>query len=423
MAHFTEPTARDESGHRAYEYYWLKQLPLPLLNGMIYALRGSQGRPFRTVANAANEIARVYLKDQRPAAYLKAKSDYLAFNDPLGDALHTPEPLPLPVSQESPLAPATPSASPISVDLSNYVTKGEFGEAIASTVASVNAAITRGLKETEGAYSAGLDAIRKDCQSAIAECIKAASLPRELHIVHPDSTSTNVGKAHKAFPQLLAMLATGANVWLAGPAGSGKTTAAEQCAKALGVPFYSCGAISYEEKLTGFQTANGTTIRTEFREAWEHGGVFLWDEIDGSDSNAVLPFNAALSAGYHPFPDAKIRRHKDCYIIAAANTWGHGGTFEYVGRLKQDAAFMDRFVTLFWEYDSVIEDQAGNPEWIAIVRSYRAKVQAKGIKVMITPRASFYGARLLAAGMDQDSVIAATIRKGMTNEQWSAINV
>jgi len=254
------------------------------------------------------------------------------------------------------------------------------------------------------------------------EEVTKARIPRDVRIIRPDSSTSTVKTPHQQFPALLAMLSAGCNVWLAGPAASGKTTAGEQCAEALGVPFYSCGAITYEEKLTGFRTADGSTIRTEFREAWEHGGVFLWDEIDGSDANAVLPFNAALSAGYHPFPDAKIRRHKDCYLIAAANTWGHGGTFEYVGRLKQDAAFMDRFQMLAWDYDPAIEEQCGNAEWVAIVRSYRAKIAAKGIKVMVTPRASFAGAKLLAAGVDMPTVINVTIRKGTTAEQWSAIN-
>lgn len=106
---WTEPIARDESGHRPYEYYWLKQLPLPVLNSMVYILRGSQGRPFRTQANAANEIARVYPKDQRPAAYLKAKSDYLAFANPLGDSEHG-DPAPQP---SEPVDPSTPAHAPV----------------------------------------------------------------------------------------------------------------------------------------------------------------------------------------------------------------------------------------------------------------------------------------------------------------------
>ena len=83
---------------------------------------------------------------------------------------------------------------------------------------------------------------------------------------------------------------------------------------------------------------------------------------------------------------------------------------------------MDRFVTLFWGYDDAIEDQAGNPEWVAIVRRYRQKAAEKGIKVMITPRASFAGVKLLKAGLSLEETINATIRKGMTQEQWGAIN-
>ncbi len=40
---------------------------------------------------------------------------------------------------------------------------------------------------------------------------------------------------------------------------------------------------------------------------------------------------------------------------------------------------------------------------------------------MITPRASYYGAALLAAGFDQSEVETLTIKKGMSADQWAAI--
>jgi MoxR-like ATPase len=231
------------------------------------------------------------------------------------------------------------------------------------------------------------------------------------------------GIQHREFETLLALCDARENVWLVGPAGSGKTTAAEHVAKALGLPFYFTGAIDQPYGLLGFIDAGGKLHRTAFREAYEHGGVFLFDEIDGSAPGAVLPFNAALANGHCAFPDGMIAKHADFVCIAAANTWGLGGTNDYVGRLKQDAACLDRFCQLDWDYDEALEEAlAANAEWVKRVQGLRAKAKAKGLKVIISPRASIKGAKLLRRGMAQAKVEQLVVRKAMTAEQWSSIN-
>jgi len=110
-------------------------------------------------------------------------------------------------------------------------------------------------------------------------------------------------------------------------------------------------------------------------------------------------------------------------LIAAANTWGHGATHEYVGRLKMDAAFLKRFAFLSWEYDEQLElDTAPNKKWTMRVQEIRKKVVAKGMRVLVTPRESYIGAQLLAAGIPQSMVESMTIKSGMTDSQWSEIN-
>lgn len=169
------------------------------------------------------------------------------------------------------------------------------------------------------------------------------------------------GTQHEAF-KILVMLADALgnddrNIWLAGPAGSGKTTAARKLAECLDMSdrFEFNGAIDTEYKLSGFVDAKGRVVSTAFRRIWENGGVYLFDECDASMPGALLAFNAALANGYAAFPDGTIQRHKDTVIIAAANTWGFGGDANYIGRAKLDAAFLDRFVTLTWNYDEALE--------------------------------------------------------------------
>lgn len=117
-----------------------------------------------------------------------------------------------------------------------------------------------------------------------------------------------------------------------------------------------------------------------------------------------------------------IKRHPDCVIIAAGNTFGHGNSSAYVGRMKQDAAFLDRFAALAWEYDEELERElCPDAAWCDTVQAVRAKVAAAGLQVIVSPRASLYGASLLAAGLDRDTVIAMALRKGMSADQWRAV--
>ena len=259
-------------------------------------------------------------------------------------------------------------------------------------------------------------------QIARDEATKAIK-PTVIHITRAEqSEPQDLGVQHRQFPALLTVLRTGFPVWLPGPAGSGKTTAAKNAAKALDIAFHHTGAVDNVYQLLGFRDAAGHYHRTSFREAYEHGGVFLWDEVDASNPTALVAFNAAIENGECVFPDAVIPKHPDCYFVAAANTYGTGATHEYVGRTKIDAATVDRFVMLDWQYDEILERAiAGDNEWTHYVQKVRAAVKAAGIKHIVSPRASIRGNALLAAGMDRDSVIMATVRKGLSEDQWNNV--
>lgn len=243
-----------------------------------------------------------------------------------------------------------------------------------------------------------------------------------------ETHSVNLGRVHMMFERLLSRCrlvgkdGNRYNVWLTGPAGSGKTTAAMQVAKALGLDFYHTGALDTEYKLLGFTDAQGRVVNTDFRKAWEFGGIFLFDEVDASLPGALMALNAALANGHCAFPDGNIERHKDTIIIAAANTWGSGATFEYVGRNKLDSASLDRFVKLAWNYDEAMErDTSGNLEWAMKVQAWRKAVATKGIKHIISPRATYVGATMLAAGIPEGEVIEELVAAGMTDSQRAAM--
>ena len=275
-----------------------------------------------------------------------------------------------------------------------------------------------------------LDELRASVAAIVAEAVQngpAIRIELKKHDA-PDFRKLD-GHHHPKFATLLKAAAArqgdgyAPNVWIAGPAGSGKTHAAKMLAKALELPWHYTGALSMAFELLGFIDAAGTYHQTPFREAYEHGGVYLFDETDGSDKSALLALNAALANGTATFPDGQVARHADCIIIATGNTWGLGATAEYVGRSKIDAAFLSRFpVRIAWDYDETLERNiSGNIAFAARVQTARAKARAAGLKVLIDPRASIAGAALIAQGFSEQDAADLTYLANLTPEQRKII--
>jgi hypothetical protein len=175
--------------------------------------------------------------------------------------------------------------------------------------------------------------------------------------------------------------------------------------------------------------------------------VFLFDEMDSSMPAALLAFNAALANGHADFPDGIIKRHPDFRAIAACNTFGGGANRQYVGRMQLDAASLDRFATLTWDYCPALEaaligapapDDAPRPKnikplesqeavqahainWHQRVLKARAKADAQKIRCVISPRATIMGAKLLAAGWALPEVEESVLFKGLDAESRAKI--
>jgi MoxR-like ATPase len=239
-------------------------------------------------------------------------------------------------------------------------------------------------------------------------------LSRVAEIKIGKAPAVKVDLAHRCLEDVLLCVVAGAAPYLVGPAGSGKTTLAEQVASVLKRKFYMEARVTSEFKLIGFIDAHGNVVRTQFREAYEKGGVFLFDEVDASDADAMTAFNAALANGKCAFPDKLVGRHKDFVAVAAGNTFGRGADRQYVGRHQMDAATLDRFTILEVDYDEDLEHKiAGDKAWTKYVQRVRAAIEAEKVRHIVSPRASIMGARLLAAGMSRAKVEEAVIWKGL----------
>lgn len=274
--------------------------------------------------------------------------------------------------------------------------------------------------------------VRAIVDEAVAPLRKALSeieAPRPvIHVMDPEGVKIGdlpAMRHHLAETLLTAASARDSegfrlNVWLAGPAGSGKTRACADTAKAMGLDFTFHGAMTMAHELTGFVDAGGTYHPTAFVTAFIEGKAVLLDEVDAGSDEARLALNAALANGMMSLPDGRlVKRHPDFVCFAAANTWGHGATAEYIGRAKIDAAFLDRFgARIAWDYDEALERKlSGNEAWAKRVQKARENARKAGVKVIITPRATINGAALIRAGMGEDDAARLTYLAGLTTEQ------
>lgn len=240
-------------------------------------------------------------------------------------------------------------------------------------------------------------------------------LTKEIVIKRPDGVKVPVGAQHEQFPELLQVLACGLNVFLVGPAAAGKTRASEEAAKCLDLAFYpqSFNAQTPSSQIFGYMDAQGKYVSTVFRKAFEEGGLWLADEIDRGNGNVLTALNAALENGYCSFPDGVIKRHEKFLCVASANTWGRGADRTYVGANALDEATLDRFVQMEWNYDENLERLlTGNAAWCDRVQAIRQAVFDERVRLLVSPRASYRGAKLLAAGIKWARVEQLTLWKG-----------
>lgn len=239
-----------------------------------------------------------------------------------------------------------------------------------------------------------------------------------------------VARAHMKLPALIARMRAGIHTYLVGPAGSGKTTAAEQAGKALGLQFsfMSVGPQTTKTDILGYMNATGNYVQTEFRKRFEHGGIFLFDEMDAGNPGVLTCVNAALANNACAFPDGMVERHEDFRCIAAGNTFGTGPDRQYVGRQEMDAASIDRFNFLEWPYDEGLElalaealDKPRGADWCKYIQLVRVAVLELGLRHVVSPRATINGLKLLMGGVDREEVETTQLWKSLKPDEIKRI--
>ena len=314
------------------------------------------------------------------------------------------------------------------------VTGEDLERALAKAIKPATEQLARQLQEQGVALAKRHEDFARGAANVIAQKVLEQALkelearkPREVRItVAREGVERQVtGTPHPQFERLLRAASIrlpdgfAPGILLAGEASSGKTSGARMLAEALGLPWHFNGAISFPHEMLGFIDAGGTYHDTPFFRAYTKGGVYTFDEVDRSDPVALLAVNPHLANGVATFPHGQFERHKDCIIIATANTWGHGADGQYSGATKLDAAFLSRFpVRIGWDIDPQLEERlVGSGPWLARLRADREKARAAGLKVLIDVRAGLAGAALLAAGYSVQEAAEMTYLAALKPDQ------
>lgn len=233
--------------------------------------------------------------------------------------------------------------------------------------------------------------IMENIKPMIEEFAKSGgAAKREITVKIDDMTTKVDGLTHPKFERVLKYVANHHNVYLYGPAGSGKNVICEQVAKALGVPFYYQNTIITKFDVTGYKNAAGEFEETEFYKAWTQGGVFMLDEADNACAEALVTLNAALANGYYSFPGiGRVECSPNFYCVAAGNTNGQGATDEYCGRYKMDESSRDRFAFVDIDYNPEIEEGIcnGHKDVLDFVRELRGICKEQRISLICGYRA------------------------------------
>lgn len=250
--------------------------------------------------------------------------------------------------------------------------------------------------------------------------LSIANVQRTVHVVRPSGVKHTEDVVHENFEHLLKMVGAGMNVALVGEAGSGKSTAAEQCARALGLDFYP---VSFHAKMTstdlrGYMDAKGDYNESAMYRAFKLGGLLCLDEFDRSNTEVVVSLNNLLAGASYLFPNNElVKKHEDFRVVACQNTTGSGGSKQYAAAQRQDASTLNRFVTIPWDIDNAMERKiAGDTPITTIVQMIRSKAKELGVDIVISPRQSIHANTLVDMGYSTTQAIDYAITGMMADD-------
>lgn len=129
----------------------------------------------------------------------------------------------------------------------------------------------------------------------------------------------------------------------------------------------------------------------------------MFDEIDASSAEALVTINSALAQNYMIFGGKRYPKHPNFYAVCAGNTFGRGANRQYCGRNSLDAATLDRFMVLEWDYDTQLEEKLiDDKDLLEFAWAVRQIVDENRMDIIISTRGIMATNKVLKANKEKN---------------------
>jgi len=318
-----------------------------------------------------------------------------------------------------------PAPKPVSWDIE---TPGAFPAKPEPTVIPAPAPVEAPV-EAPAIYAAvDADLLKRLVDEAVAARMADLTAATRVTLDLPGDTpgervEVDAGIQPRQAPLLARLIGDGLNVWVAGPAGSGKTYTVIQLATLLGFRVFRvpCSKQTPASLFMGFQAATGVYtpgIVWHAVEAQRNGekSLIVWDEYDRLPAGIAVQANGLLDGSAVTFPHGETLSLADLGIrqVVCGNTFG-APTPEFPSAEKTDRSTLTRFVKLFWDYDETFE-RALYPDvadFVTFGQALRAAARRLGVTSLCISMRTFDGARKLLASYGRDTTERLLIWEGL----------
>ncbi len=219
-------------------------------------------------------------------------------------------------------------------------------------------------------------------------------------------------------------VAAGNSCYLYGPAGCGKTYAAEQLAKSLGLAYLRVEPLTSESQIFGQIDIHGRVKPADWQELYEKGGVVCFDELDAGDRDVVVKLNGLLDAPGATFESGYVKKSPNFIFVGTGNTNGGGADNMYTARDVIDISTLNRFdCHIKCDYDEAVDLAmcGGDKNKFDFARRCRNAITDCGIRAVLGYRNERSFTRALQAGEPLNLAITQNLLRGLVIDDIKAI--